>query len=374
MLTPPGPRIGWQDAEGVERSLELQARDGPVAIGRREDNTIALPWDLQVSRVHAVLEHIGSDWTVRDDGLSRNGTWVNGERVRVRRRLSDGDVIRVGGTLLIVHARAHLDSVLTIGADGTAAAAEIEGARTVIKLCGPLTLEIDGRRREDELSGRKGRRLFAHLVMHRSRAVRRDELTELLWPRERPKSPEDGLNVHLARLRAVLGKDALVGRGELRLELGESVAVDTEQAARWQRDARRQLTSGDPSGAIDAARAALNVLQREFLPGFDDDEWVRRARIELEAAIPVLLEIEAEAALSLQPQDLALAETAANSLIALRPYRESDHRILMRVHLARGNTVEALLAYESLRERLMAELGLPPAPETRALYEHALTR
>ena len=34
------------------------------------------------------------DWTVVDDGLSRNGTYVNGERIHGRRRLVDGDTPR----------------------------------------------------------------------------------------------------------------------------------------------------------------------------------------------------------------------------------------------------------------------------------------
>ena len=42
----------------------------------------------------------GADWMVVDDGLSHNGTWVNGERVTGRRRLRDGDVIAVGATAL----------------------------------------------------------------------------------------------------------------------------------------------------------------------------------------------------------------------------------------------------------------------------------
>ena len=41
---------------------------------------------------------MGGDWVVCDDGLSHNGTFVNGERVRGRRRLRDGDVIAVGAT------------------------------------------------------------------------------------------------------------------------------------------------------------------------------------------------------------------------------------------------------------------------------------
>ena len=53
-----------------------------------------------MSRTHATLERLGSDWTIADDGLSRNGTWVNEERVTARRRLRDGDIVRVGGTAL----------------------------------------------------------------------------------------------------------------------------------------------------------------------------------------------------------------------------------------------------------------------------------
>ena len=58
-------------------------------IGRNPDQGIELAWDPQVSRVHAVLERVGGVWTVEDDGLSRNGTAVNGVRAQpARRRLA----------------------------------------------------------------------------------------------------------------------------------------------------------------------------------------------------------------------------------------------------------------------------------------------
>jgi hypothetical protein len=69
-----------------------------ISIGRRPSNEVALDWDSEVSRVHAALERAGDDWTLVDDGLSHNGTFVDGERVAGRRRLRDGDVITVGGT------------------------------------------------------------------------------------------------------------------------------------------------------------------------------------------------------------------------------------------------------------------------------------
>jgi predicted component of type VI protein secretion system len=59
---------------------------------------VSLPHDPEVSRLHAELECIGGEWTVSDDGLSRNGTYVNGQRINGRHRLRDGDVIRVGRT------------------------------------------------------------------------------------------------------------------------------------------------------------------------------------------------------------------------------------------------------------------------------------
>jgi len=368
---PAGTHIHWRDPDGTQHSLDLSAYDSSLTIGRRESNVIALPWDDQASRVHAQIERIGGEWAIRDDGLSRNGTWVNGERLHGTRRLLDGDTIRIGRTLLVVRGD-QLDSLLTVGTTATGEDPIVPQARVIINLCGPLMLQIDGRRREGELSGRKGRQLFAYLVANRHRTIRRDQLAEILWPRDRPASPEEGLNVHITRLRAVLGKDAVLGRSDLRLELADDVAVDIEAAEGWRNEARRCLAREDPAGAIRAARAALAVLQRDFLPEFDDDEWVREKRAELRDMIPELLEAEAEGALALGGAELPLAEAAAGRLLALRPYRESDHRLLMRVHLARANPAEALLVYERLRHRLMDELGVPPAAETRALYEQIL--
>jgi pSer/pThr/pTyr-binding forkhead associated (FHA) protein len=71
-----------------------------MTIGRRDGNEVCLAWDDAVSRTHAALERVGDDWTLLDDGLSRHGTFVNGERLGGRHRLTDGDVIFLGNTAL----------------------------------------------------------------------------------------------------------------------------------------------------------------------------------------------------------------------------------------------------------------------------------
>src|SRR5919198_4704361 len=84
-----------------------------------------------------------------------------------------------------------------------------------IRLCGPLSVEADGR--EIALRGRQARLLVAFLAWNRHRAVARDELIALLWPDEAPGEPDEVLSALLSKLRSTLGRDALHGRRELSL-------------------------------------------------------------------------------------------------------------------------------------------------------------
>jgi len=93
-------RVRYADQYGDVRDHELPAEVSRVTIGRSADADVSLHWDAEVSRLHATLERVGSVWTITDDGLSRNGTFVNGNPLVGRHRLRDGDRIRVGGTLL----------------------------------------------------------------------------------------------------------------------------------------------------------------------------------------------------------------------------------------------------------------------------------
>jgi pSer/pThr/pTyr-binding forkhead associated (FHA) protein len=94
------PFLVLRDGGGGQRIVELEADATRLSIGRATQNEVDLPWDTEVSRLHAELECIAGEWTVSDDGLSRNGTYVNGQRISGRHRLRDGDVVRVGRTTI----------------------------------------------------------------------------------------------------------------------------------------------------------------------------------------------------------------------------------------------------------------------------------
>ncbi|GIW71493.1 MAG: hypothetical protein KatS3mg102_1035 [Planctomycetota bacterium] len=74
--------------------FELSGQQDEITIGRHPDNQIVL-YDASVSKRHARVVRDGIGYFVEDLG-SRNGTEVEGERVRGRRRLRSGERIRIG--------------------------------------------------------------------------------------------------------------------------------------------------------------------------------------------------------------------------------------------------------------------------------------
>lgn len=98
------PFLVLRDDAGTQRIVGLEDGRAAAVIGRSPESDVPIEWDDRVSRTHAQLARVGRRWYVEDEGLSRNGTFVNEERVHGRRGLRDGDVIRVGHTTIAFHA------------------------------------------------------------------------------------------------------------------------------------------------------------------------------------------------------------------------------------------------------------------------------
>ena len=134
------PFLALRDGVGAQRIVALPSDGSAVSLGRDADAEVALEWDRRVSRLHATLEPAGGAWTVGDEGLSRNGTFVNHERVTGRRRLQNGDVIQVGDTELTFHAPSGRDAGETEMASETLVNVDLSRMqrKVLAELCRPL--------------------------------------------------------------------------------------------------------------------------------------------------------------------------------------------------------------------------------------------
>jgi DNA-binding CsgD family transcriptional regulator len=137
------PFLVYRDGDGTHRIVTLD-QQVPVWVGRRPSADLSLSWDKEVSGVHAQLEPAGGEWTLVDDGLSRNGSFVNGERVAGRRRLEDGDMMRIGRTPVLFR-RPGVVTETNLVAD-QAGLVRISDAqrRVLVALCRPLAEDPRG--------------------------------------------------------------------------------------------------------------------------------------------------------------------------------------------------------------------------------------
>jgi pSer/pThr/pTyr-binding forkhead associated (FHA) protein len=132
------PFLLYRAGDKSQQIVDLDGAPERLTIGRSATNDLALSWDGEVSRVHATLERVGDEWTLVDDGRSHNGSYIDGERVSGRRRLSDGDVIAVGRTTIVFRSPTGRESLRTATSQQRAAPKVSEAQlRVLTALCRP---------------------------------------------------------------------------------------------------------------------------------------------------------------------------------------------------------------------------------------------
>jgi hypothetical protein len=109
------------------------------SLGRRAEVDLSIPWDGEVSGLHAEIQCLGGEWTIVDDGLSTNGTFVNERRISGRQRLRDRDRIRLGRTVFAYRSAQGPQLAETVaGADRPALQLTDTQRRVLIALCRPF--------------------------------------------------------------------------------------------------------------------------------------------------------------------------------------------------------------------------------------------
>jgi hypothetical protein len=202
----------WQDGELIKNQWILNRT--PMRIGRAPDCDVRL--DLRwISRSHALIRLEGAHYMLEDAG-SRNGVFVNGQRVTGPRPLQDGDRVQLAPGLELIF----VDSEATAPLPGrTAPGLTLDRAERRVMVRGQELVPPVSTAQFD---------FMALLAEEPGRVYSRDEVIAAVWPGAAPEGvSDDAIDALVRRLRHRLAEidpdhDYIVtvrGYG-FRLELG----------------------------------------------------------------------------------------------------------------------------------------------------------
>ena len=100
------------------------------------------------------------------------------------------------------------------------------------------------------------------------------------------------------------------------------------------------------------------------------DDWAEEARQFYREQFARVLNALAKLAVNEKRWNDALR--FATDVLAIDPYREDLHRVVLRVLAAQGKPAAVKKHYESMEQTLKQDLGIAPADETRNVYRQLM--
>jgi len=242
-----------------------------------------------------------------------------------------------------------------------------------VRLAGTFAVTGGGAPDHAAVGSRKARLLLALLAASRGRVVPTDRIVDVLWTGQHPRRPEREVATLVSRLRSALGAGVVLGSSAgYRLGDPPAVRVDLDEAALLLDETRARLARGEAAVAAAAAQRACFLLgDGPALADVPDADWVVDLRAEHTAHLRAARHATAEALLRVG--DVGGAVETAQAAVRADRLDEPANRLLMAAHQAGGEPARALAVFERLRAALVEELGVDPAPETRAVHRALLT-
>ena len=209
----------------------------------------------------------------------------------------------------------------------------------------------------------KPRELMFLLVS--SPPMTKDQIAAALWPDLSRQQLGNALHTALRELRRAVGDPGWVvyANGHYRFDRSRPHECDVTEFEDGLLAARRARPA---EAALPHLQRAIGAYGGDFLDGMSAGEWALVHRDELRRAF------ESALLAAGRMQTAAGRHQAAAVLfrraVAHEPLNETAHRELMSCWARLGETARAVRHYGALTELLREQVGVPPAPETTALY------
>jgi predicted ATPase/DNA-binding SARP family transcriptional activator len=233
-------------------------------------------------------------------------------------------------------------------------------------MLGPLEVHTgDGPGQTVQVRGAKLRALLIMLALRPGQLVPSSQLIDGLWADQAPAGAVNALQALVSRLRRALPEAVIESRPagyQLTLDPRATDVVQFEELAA----AGRAQLRKDPAAAAITLRQALGLWRGPALAEVAETDFGRAAIARLDELRLATLENRTDA--DLRAGTAAPLVSELEGLVVAHPLREPLVGLLMRALRASGRRGAALEAYEQARQRLVAQLGVPPSAELAALH------
>ncbi len=214
--------------------------------------------------------------------------------------------------------------------------------------------------------------LLTELALRLESGVPRDALLEALWPGQDPSQSTVSLNSLVYSLQRHLRADLrdenepvlLYTNGRYTLNTDAGVTTDIARFDAAYRCGTRLAEVGDEA-AVATLQRAVELYRGDLCAGPSIYAIIERERLRVNY-LSVLAWLATNA---YQRGDDVAALDHAHRLLAAEPCREDAHRLVMRIHVRRGERAQALRQYRVCAEVLLTEFDVTPEPLTHQLFE-----
>ena len=238
-----------------------------------------------------------------------------------------------------------------------------------VRLLGPLELAEGGR--SIAYGGARQRAVLALLVLHANQVVPSERVLLELWGEDAPPGSANALQAAVSRLRRALPEGRLVTRPPGYLFRAFADEVDLARFERLLAQGRQALADGAAAEASETLGRALALWRGPALADFRYEPFAQAEIARLDELRLVCLEERIDADLAMGGGGELVGEL--RRLVGEHPLRERLRGQLMLALYRSGRQAEALEDYREVRELLLEELGLEPAPDLGEL-EAAILR
>lgn len=244
-----------------------------------------------------------------------------------------------------------------------------------VQMLGKFQLSVCGNRLdEDTMRSDMLAKLLVYMLLHRSKPVTIQELSDALWEEEETENPAGALKNLMYRLRNLLKKHLgeqeyiITGRGTYRWNTEISVWMDVEQFESYCEAAKNTKDSAEQLRYYESAVA---LYHGDFMPQIGDRHWV----VTLSAYYHSMLvsAIQSLAELYMSEERYEDVERICADGLKYDMVNEGLHCLRIMSMMRQNKQMLALECYEQAVKALYDTLGVRDSAQLKAVYAQLLT-